>query len=161
MSYDLTWTPTKGPLENRLGYSKYHTILSHEVNRGLILFFRQPGIRMTALTDAYWAAHIRNTARRRNIEGVPRPSIKRSWAEVGDLNNIAESLSTHGRKVSPYKVKMMLGRMEQTPFEEFEGSFQDYLLWVTDPKAYKHDLRLREVATKPRRDPDPYFSSGV
>jgi hypothetical protein len=145
----------KNALVSRLGYNKYHTVFGQVVKRGLILLFSHG---WTRVTDAYWAAHIHNIARQHNIEGSPRPSAKRSWAEVGDLNNIAESLSVGGPKVTPYKVKMMLGRMKQTPFEDFDGTFEDYLLWATDPKAYKRHLHARNTAAKPRRDPDPYFS---
>ena len=146
------------PLKKWLGYSKFITIRGREGIRGLILFLSQP-LQMTSLTDAMWAAHIRNDARRRNITGESRPSVKRSWGEVGGLNNIAESLSQQGHKVTPYQVKKILERLEQTPFEEFDGDYGDYLLWATDPKAYKRICHLRNTGRKwSRRNPDPYFS---
>ncbi len=139
-----------------LGKSKFYALFSEEIHRSMVLFFSQP-LNMTVTTDALWAAHIYEEARRNNVAGTSRPSVKRSWAEVGGLNNIAASLSSHGHKVSPYKVKMMLRRMEQTPPEMFDGEPDDYLLWASDPKAYKRHLHLRTAYARPQRDPDPFF----
>lgn len=146
----------KEPLIQWLGQSEFNAIFCQVVERGLILFLRRP-VRMTTITDAMWAAHIYEEATQHNIAGTPRPSVKRSWSEVKGLNNIAESLNSRGGKVTPYKVKQMLERMECRPFEEFVGDYHDYFFWATDPKAFKHHLRLRETAPRPRRDPDPYF----
>jgi len=151
-------TANKEPLIKWLGRSKFDSIAGRRLGRSLILRLSQP-LKRTCITDSLWAAHIHAHARLRNIEGAPRPSIKRSWAEVGGLNNIAESLSAQGHEVSPYKVKEILARIKQTPFEEFDGDYKDYLFWATDPKSYEHHLHLRKTRRWPRRDPDPFFSA--
>lgn len=152
-------TANHEPLTKWIGWPKYAAIRDGEITRGFTITFSQP-MRMTRITDAMWAAHIRADSRYHNIAGDSRPSVKRSWAEVGSRNNIAESLSQQGGgEVTPYQVGKMFERMEQVPFEEFDGDPRDYYFWATDPKAYEHNLRLRTSGRKwSRRDPDPFFS---
>jgi hypothetical protein len=146
----------KEPLMRWLGRGKFNVIFAERMTRHFLLFFRQP-IRETTTSDAMWAAYYYNEARCQNRACEPLPSIKRSGAETGGPNNIAEILSVRGGNPSPYKVRMMLRRMEQTPFEAFDGEPAEYFFWATDLKAYEHHLRLKKTAQRPSRDPDPFF----
>ena len=138
----------RGRLERDLGKNKLYTVFDAISGRYVELLCMSGPWRKTVITDAMWATYWTQMARRRNVNGEPRPSEKRSLAETGRPNNIAESLTRGEHKVSPYKVRKMLKRTEGVPFEEFDGSWWDYLTWATDPKAYR---RLGRRAGK--RDP--------
>lgn len=146
----------KESLKRYLGEAKLSGILGRATHRGIILLFSQPR-RMTEITQAMWAGHYHDLFKQLNIEravrGTAEPTKGRSFAEFSSPRNLAKNLGT-----TPYKVKKMLERLEQTPFEEFDGDYCDYLFWATDPAAYRHHLRVRNANLRPQRDPDPYFS---
>ena len=59
---------------------------------------------------------------------------------------IAEALSQQGHKVDRRKVGNWLKRMKQEPLGEFDGNTYEYLLKMSNPKAYeRHRERLRRV----------------
>jgi hypothetical protein len=149
----------KSPLQNWFGAETFFSIYSRAMQRHLMLRWSQPGMRFVYLTDALEAARIHKGARRRNIEKAPKPpGQQRSWDEMSRPNFIAEKLNAHKREpeVTPYKARKILGRMKQTPPQDFDGSVQDYLMWATDPEAYERDLSARSGSV-PRRNPDPSF----
>jgi hypothetical protein len=147
----------RGPLENRLGYGNFGAIYEHAIRRHLILRWSQPGVRFVSITDALDAARIHKTARQRNIGRVPQPPQEPPWDEKSRPPFIAKKVSGPGRKVSRYKVDMMLKRMKENPPENFAGSIEDFLVWATAPEAYERGISAREASTKPPRKPDPYF----
>lgn len=124
-------------LEEVLGRSKLYDIFDAVGTRNVEILCRSGPWRKTVITDAMWAYHWTELARRQNVARAARPSKNRSWAEVGRPNNIAESLTQGDHKVSRFKVERMLERMGRVAFEEFDGSWWDYLLWATDPRAYE------------------------
>ena len=125
-------------LERGLGRDKLYTVFDAIGTRNVELMCKAGPWRTTAISDALWAGYWQKLARQQNIARASRPSEKRSWPEVGGPNNIAESLSRGGHEVSAYKVREMLKRLERVPYgEQFDGSCWDYLMWATDPRAFR------------------------
>ena len=112
--------------------------------RRMVLQLSHPKAKLIGITDPFWDAHWQEKSRARNLEGASRPSERRSWSEMASERAIAEALSEPGYTVTPYQVKRWRERMEQEPFEEFEGDIDDYLLKMRDPAAYERLQRRRE-----------------
>ena len=90
--------------------------------RRMVLKLSHPKAKLIGITDPFWDAHWQEKSRAKNLEGEPRPSERRSWSEMASERAIAEALSKPGYTVTPYQVKKWRERMEQEPFEEFDGS---------------------------------------
>jgi hypothetical protein len=123
---------------------KYVSVDIFARERRMVLQLSHPKAKLIAITDPFWDAHWQEKSRARNLEGAPRPSERRSWSEMASERAIAEALSEPGYTVTPYQVKKWRERMEQEPFEEFDGDIDDYLLKMRDPAAYERLRRRRE-----------------
>jgi len=153
--------PNRKALEKWLGTGKFNAIFGAAILRRTYLACSEPGARLISVTDAFWAARIEDLVRHRNIRGGSLPSGKRSWDEVRSPKAISEGLTFRGRGASPYKVRQMLARMEEAPFEDFDGDHMDYFMWATNPKDFERHRRTMETSPPyPRRAPDTYFSVG-
>ena len=135
----------RGEIERQLGPIKFNAVYGSAVKRRLILFLSQPGVRMTPVTDPMWAAIWVQNSKQRKMEGVPRPSKRRSWEEMASYRGIAEALSQDGRKVTDKQIKTYLKRMKQVPIEKFDGSEYDYYAIIADTRAYNSYLRSQQV----------------
>jgi hypothetical protein len=123
---------------------KYVSVDVFARERRMVLELSHPKAKLIGITDPYWDAHWQEKSRAKNQEGAPRPSERRSWSEMASERAIAEALSEPGYTVTPYQVKKWRERMEQEPFEEFDGDIDDYLLKMRDPDAYERLRRQRE-----------------
>ena len=123
---------------------KYERVDIFARERRMVLELSHPKAKLIGITDPFWDAHWQEKSRAKNLEGAPRPSERRSWSEMASERAIAEALSEQGYTVTPYQVKKRRERMEQEPFEEFEGDIDDYLLKMRDPAAYERLRRQRE-----------------
>jgi len=123
---------------------KYESVDIFARERRMVLQLSHPKAKLIAITDPFWDAHWQEKSRTKNLEGAPRPSERRSWSEMASERAIAEALSGPGYTVTPYQVKRWRERMEQEPFEEFEGAVDDYLLKMRDPAAYERLRHRRE-----------------
>jgi len=125
---------------------KYEGVLAHAIKRNLVLLLSIPNLQVTDVTGPMWAATWRQHSRVKNLEGASRPSKRRSWMEMASDRAIAEALSQQGHKVDRRKVGNWLKRMKQEPLGEFDGNTYEYLLKMSNPKAYeRHRERLRRV----------------
>lgn len=123
---------------------KYERVDIFARERRMVLELSHPKAKLIGITDPFWDAHWQEKSRAKNLEGAPRPSERRSWSEMASERAIAEALSEPGYTVTPYQVKKWRERMEQEPFEEFEGAIGDYLLKMRDPDAYERLRHRRE-----------------
>lgn len=124
------------PLEEKT--EKREEIGMAVARRGIHLSFR--GTKLIRATDALEAALMRDAAASNNRTGVPRPPGIVSWDHESRPPAISRRLGT-----SRFKAEQMLKRAASTSFEKFAeeygGSWFDYLLWSTDPIAYRRQRK--------------------
>jgi len=135
----------KEDLLQTLDHMTYWRVLEAAVTRGMILHLdwaAKKRRRFIRYTDALYAAHLRESRREQNTQGLSYPSQPRSLMETASNRAIAEALSRGGEKVSQKQVADMFKRMAETPFEKFDGEDpSDYWLIITDARAYNRYMR--------------------
>lgn len=88
------------------------------------------------VTDAHYALVLHENARYHKLKLDPAPSWVWSWDEEAGPSAIARKLG-----ISRCRAENMLKYMQEVSLEEFVaehgGTFVDYWMWATDPRAYK------------------------
>lgn len=138
--------PLRSYLANNKGnVENYEIVEAHIRNRTMILALRQPGARWINISNPLWALRQRLLFQALNRELTANGSRQSSVDELASARAIARRLdSQFGDRVYGKKVTTWLERFEREPFESFDGSRDDYLLNITDPRAYRKLRRLRE-----------------
>lgn len=137
---------------NQLGRTKFLAVFGSAVSRSIFLRARllsRLGARMIPVTYPMWAATWAQNSRQRKMEGVPRPSRRRSWEEMASYRGIAEALSRDGQEVTDKQVKVYFERMEQVPIEQFDGDALAYYSMIADTNRFKRYLRSQDRGASP------------
>jgi hypothetical protein len=134
-------------LVQTLGAERYYCVLEAVVRRGMIISLGwavKRRLKFVNITKPASAVYLRESRRRENIQGSPRPPGPRSLMETASMRAIAEALSTAGEKVTDKTVAGYLERWEALPFESFNGDPSDYWVLIGDKHAYKRYMRRLE-----------------